>query len=121
MQVFSTIHRRADGSDYPVEVHLQLFDQRQDPVFLAVIQDISERTRREEELAQARRLLEEAQSISKLGGWQYDVAADSVTWTDEVYRIHGVGADFDPNDAGRDVGLYAPHSAPWCERRFGGP
>ncbi len=38
-----TVHQRADGSRYPVEVHLQLFDQRPDPVYLAVIRDITER------------------------------------------------------------------------------
>jgi PAS domain S-box-containing protein len=41
--VFRTVHRRADGSLYPAEVHLQLYDHRPDPVFLAVIQDITER------------------------------------------------------------------------------
>ena len=42
--VVLAVHQRADGSLYPVEVHLQLFDQRPDPVYLAVIQDITERS-----------------------------------------------------------------------------
>jgi PAS domain S-box-containing protein len=46
-QVFETVHRRADGSLYPVEVHLQLFEQAPRPVFLAVIQDITERKQAE--------------------------------------------------------------------------
>jgi PAS domain S-box-containing protein len=48
--VFETIHRRADGSLYPVEVHLQLFDHEGDQVFLAVINDISERKQAEQEI-----------------------------------------------------------------------
>lgn len=43
--VFETRHRRADGSTYPVEVHLQLVKVGNEQVFLAVIQDISERLR----------------------------------------------------------------------------
>ncbi len=39
--VFETNHRRADGSLYPIEVHLQLFQKEN--IFLAVIQDITER------------------------------------------------------------------------------
>ncbi len=41
--VFTTLHRRKDGSDYPVEVHLQrmTFDDKQ--VFAAITLDITER------------------------------------------------------------------------------
>jgi PAS domain S-box-containing protein len=45
--VFETIHRRKDGSEYPVEVHLQYVDAGGRPVFLAIIIDITERRRAE--------------------------------------------------------------------------
>jgi len=41
--VFETIHRRKDGSEYPVEVHLQKMLYGSMPVFVAFIQDITER------------------------------------------------------------------------------
>jgi len=87
-------------------------------VYLAVIQDITEREERERELSRAQLLLREAQAIGKLGGWEYDVAADRVAWTEEVYRIHGVGLDFDPQSVDRDVSFYAPHSASLVEEAF---
>lgn len=40
---FETIHRRKDGSRYPVEVHLQLSKLEGDEVFIAIILDITER------------------------------------------------------------------------------
>lgn len=40
---FETVHCRADGSLYPVEVHLQFVDQGGKPIFLAVINDITDR------------------------------------------------------------------------------
>jgi PAS domain S-box-containing protein len=46
---FITVHRRKDGSLYPVEVHLQLMSHNAD-VFVAVILDITERKRAEEEI-----------------------------------------------------------------------
>jgi len=49
-QVFEAVHRRADGSRYPVEVHLQLHEQGDERVFLAVIQDITQRRAAEEEI-----------------------------------------------------------------------
>jgi PAS domain S-box-containing protein len=50
VQVFEASHRRADGSLYPVEVHLQLFRQDGQGVYLAVIQDITERKQSEASL-----------------------------------------------------------------------
>jgi PAS domain-containing protein len=50
---FVTVHQRRDGTHYPVEVHLQFFDRGGDQVFLAVIQDITERKRAEEALRES--------------------------------------------------------------------
>lgn len=48
---FETIHRRKDGSDYPVEVYLQRIELPDERVFLAVINDITARKKRQAELA----------------------------------------------------------------------
>jgi len=47
---FETVHLRADGSIYPVEVHLQLIRNSGEPVFLSVILDITECKQAEEAL-----------------------------------------------------------------------
>jgi diguanylate cyclase (GGDEF)-like protein/PAS domain S-box-containing protein len=48
--VFETTHKRKDGSLYPVEVRLQLSQTESPPVFVAIIQDITERRQSEERL-----------------------------------------------------------------------
>jgi PAS domain S-box-containing protein len=35
-------------------------------------------------------LLREAQEVAHLGSWEWDMAADRVTWSDELYRIYGL-------------------------------
>ncbi|MGQ9499604.1 MAG: ATP-binding protein [Dissulfurimicrobium sp.] len=40
--VFESTHRRKDGSEYPVDVHLQMIEKDGRPVFLAIINDITE-------------------------------------------------------------------------------
>jgi len=50
---FDTVHRRKDGSQYPVEVHLQLTDG-DSPMFVAIILDISERRAAETLLVEAK-------------------------------------------------------------------
>jgi PAS domain S-box-containing protein len=43
--VFETMHRRADGTLYPIEAHMQLVERSDRSVFLVVGNDISERQR----------------------------------------------------------------------------
>jgi PAS domain S-box-containing protein len=57
---FTTVHRRKDGSIYPVEVHLQRSILDSKPVFAQIMLDITERTQTEESLSQARWFLESA-------------------------------------------------------------
>jgi PAS domain S-box-containing protein len=59
-------------------------------------------------LRRSQELLNETQRLSKVGGWEFDVAARRVSWTEEVYRIHGVSADYDPSRPERDMQFYAP-------------
>ncbi|MBI5685036.1 MAG: PAS domain S-box protein [Verrucomicrobia bacterium] len=54
LHVFQTVHRRADGSLYPVEVHLQLVEHEGKRSFLAIIMDITERKQAEDALCQSR-------------------------------------------------------------------
>lgn len=34
--------------------------------------------------------LEEAQALIHLGSWEWDIATDTITWSDEMYRIYGM-------------------------------
>jgi PAS domain S-box-containing protein len=85
---------------------------------VAVYEDVTERVRAEREAAHAKELMERAEEIGHAGGWEYDVAAERVTWTDEVYRIHGLGPDYDPNDAGRDIDFYSPEDSTLVAEAF---
>ncbi len=58
---FETFHQRKDGSTYPVEVHLQLF-QGDSPVYVAMILDITERNAAQDRLLKAK---EEAEAADR--------------------------------------------------------
>ena len=51
---YETIHVRADGSKYEVEVHLQLMNADGQPVFVAIIQDITQRKQAEQSILTSR-------------------------------------------------------------------
>ncbi|MEO6244341.1 MAG: PAS domain S-box protein, partial [Opitutaceae bacterium] len=66
-QVFETKHLRADGTLYPVEVHLQLVEYENERVFLAVIYDITARRLAEAALVESEHRFQlMANSISQL-------------------------------------------------------
>lgn len=54
-----------------------------------------------------RRLLELAESVSRVGHWRWRLDTDELTWSDEVYRIYGLplGARVSRNDLAE---LYTP-------------
>jgi PAS domain S-box-containing protein len=56
--------------------------------------EITERQQAEEELRKAGTRLAEAQQIAHIGSWEWDIVADSLTWSDEFFRMF----DVDPRD-----------------------
>jgi signal transduction histidine kinase len=40
-----------------------------------------------EQLRRRERLLRESQEIARIGSWEWDIAADRIEWSDELYRI----------------------------------
>ena len=58
-------------------------DSSSPPVTRGTAQDVTERKKAEERLA-------EAQRIAQVGNWEWHVATDTITWSDELYRIFGL-------------------------------
>ncbi|WP_263831754.1 PAS domain S-box protein [Sulfurospirillum oryzae] len=54
---------------------------------LGVARDITERKRIEEKLKRSEASLNKAQNIAKIGSWELDIDSDTLTWSDETYRI----------------------------------
>ena len=72
---FFTIHERKDGTQYPVEVHLQLMTNGK-PVFVAIILDITERKQAEEEKAKLENQLLQSQKVEAIGTMAGGIAHD---------------------------------------------
>jgi PAS domain S-box-containing protein len=61
--------------------------------FADVAWEIAERKRAEDELQEKERLLSEAQRIGNMGSWDFDVASDTLRYSEEMYRIFGISAE----------------------------
>ena len=51
---------------------------------------LDERRRIEEALRRSEARLREAQQLARLGSWEWDIRANVVTWSDELFRIYGL-------------------------------
>ncbi|MFC7098716.1 PAS domain S-box protein [Halobaculum marinum] len=77
---------------------------------MGISQDITERKRSERTLERTKHLLQQAERLANLGGWELEVGeGDTPTlhWTEEVYRIHDLptDAEVDVDDA---IAFYHP-------------
>ncbi len=62
------------------------------------VRDITEHKTAQREQTEMVETLKLAESMAGVGQWRWDVLANVVTWSDEVYRIHGVdAATFNPS------------------------
>jgi PAS domain S-box-containing protein len=51
---------------------------------------LAERGRAEQELDRAHAALAEAQEVARIGSWEWCIPTNRATWSDELYRLHGL-------------------------------
>ena len=66
------------------------------------------------DLAQSRELLRHTQRLADVGGWEYDLQTDTLTWTEQTYRIHDLPMDAEV-DVGSALEYYTEESRPIIE------
>ncbi|OGT30978.1 MAG: hypothetical protein A2W28_04715 [Gammaproteobacteria bacterium RBG_16_51_14] len=84
---------RRDGTCFPVEyVATPIRDRDGKPCGAVVVySDITARKHAEETSRENESRLAEAQGIAHIGNWEWDVNNQSGWWSEEMYRIFGVG------------------------------
>jgi PAS domain S-box-containing protein len=58
--------------------------------------EIRDRREAEASLRKRESQLAEAQGVAHIGSWEWDITADTVTWTDELYRLFRLQRDSTP-------------------------
>jgi PAS domain S-box-containing protein len=69
---------------------------------------LTERRGVEDRLERAAGTLAEAQQVAHVGSWEWDLGADRITWSDELYRLYG----FDPQSVDLTYELYSERIHP---------
>lgn len=78
-------------------------DIHQVKTFLLNSSTIQEKRLAEVKLKKSEILLKETQKLSKAGGWEFDVKAKTLYWSEETYRIHGLNPFTEAQDSNKMV------------------
>ena len=78
------------GGEVPLEISFSEFQRNGLRYFTSVVRDITQRKQAEEKLSARERQLAAAQQVAKLGSWEWDIAKDTISWSDQLYRIYGL-------------------------------
>ncbi len=88
---FETVHRRKDGSEFPVAITLQLIREvGGSSRFVAVVHDISVRRRSEAALSLLLDRLDVATRAGGIGIWDWDIVNNTLTWDERMFTLYGV-------------------------------
>ncbi len=91
-----------DGSEYQIaDSGAPIMDEEEKILgVILVFRDITEEYRQQEALRKSQRNLAEAQQLAHIGNWERDLVNDTLTWSDEIFRIFELDADkFQPSYA----------------------
>lgn len=85
---------KKDQSIFPVEISSSLMKVGDFYVVQAIIRDLTSEKetlqrleQTNQELNKRKHDLVEAQKIAHIGNWEYDVVSNTITWSEEIYRI----------------------------------
>jgi PAS domain S-box-containing protein len=85
-----SIHRRKDGSDYPVNIGLQMSSYRRKPCYLAIISDISDRKGHEKRQLDLEAQLRQSQKLEAVGTMAGGIAHDFNNILQGLYLYSGI-------------------------------
>jgi PAS domain S-box-containing protein len=106
------LNYRKDGTCFWNELSIDPVKNSEGQIthFVGITNDITDRREAERILVRNAKLLDESQSIGRLGGWEFDLLENHLYWTAETYRIHETSPEeFNPTvDAG--VNYFLPES-----------
>jgi diguanylate cyclase (GGDEF)-like protein/PAS domain S-box-containing protein len=101
-----TVHRRKDGTTFPVEVIANYVRYRDKEYNISFVRDISDRKWSEAALRDSEERLRQAIRVSQTGIFDHDHVTDTIYWSPEHRDIYGVGMDEDITLPGFIARLY---------------
>jgi len=81
-------------------------------LWTGILTDISGRRKSRDEFRRMHSLLRQAERIAKVGGWEIDLEANTLYWSEEVFRIHELDPALYTPTVENSIQFYAPEWRP---------
>ena len=80
---------RKDGSTFPIKLSVTAIKNNVDEItgYLGIAKDITKEKEAELNLINSNKLLDESQSIAKIGSWKFDLITNDLIWSKGHYQI----------------------------------
>lgn len=85
---------------------------------VVAFQDIRARKAAEERLKRSERSLAVAQQIAHVGSWEWELATGRISWSDEMFRIHGLSTQEAPITPESYLQFVPPAERPIIQRQL---
>ncbi|TAH13369.1 MAG: PAS domain S-box protein [Curvibacter sp.] len=83
--------------------------------YVSIRTDMTKRKRQSEELRKSQEFLDQTGRLAGVGGWEVDILAGTVHWSEETRRIHEVELGYQPILA-EAIDFYAPEARPVIQK-----
>jgi PAS domain S-box-containing protein len=90
---FESVYRTKEGLDIPMDVQVTHISFGDGEYLCGVARNITERKAMEDRLRRSEANLNRAQSMAKLGSWEWDPATNLVVYSEEIFNIFGIDRD----------------------------
>jgi len=114
-----TVLTSRDGREYQIANSAAPIRTEEEDLLgvVLVFRDVTEKYERRRRMERQNELFQKAQEIASVGAWEYDQQTETLTLTDQAYRVHGLdsGSDVVPE---RVHGLYHPEDRAEVEEAF---
>jgi PAS domain S-box-containing protein len=81
--------RRKDGQEFPAEASISKLHLTNQTIFTVILRDITTQKQIENALRESQANLAKAQSIAHIGSWEFNIATQKYTWSEELFNIFG--------------------------------
>lgn len=103
-----TINRRKNGDQYIAnQTIIPITTSGEITHFAAIQSDITDQNGHQQDLTHSHDQLTQTEYLAEVGGWELDLATETLRWTDGTRRIHGVTGEYEPT-FGDSIEFYHP-------------
>jgi PAS domain S-box-containing protein len=106
--IFESIHRRKNGSIFPVEINIKRVHIEGRAYYVSVARDITERRHTQQALRDSEERLRLAAEAGRMFAYTWDIATDLITRSGESSQILGISAET-PLTGQQVIGRIHPH------------